>query len=291
MYLIVRALYAISGLFSFQTLRRTGMVLGTLYYHASPSRRRVAEKNAELIGVSDPKSVAKNSFRHSFATFAEALYSHRLDREFAKNIEIENLAGDSLSDAKGDFLITAHIGCWELAAVAFTEIFDRKVAVIGRKMKDAKVNEFLVAQRETDKVLHISHRSVAEKVPECLDSGISVGALLDHSAVQKDSIFVPFFGHNTTFIKGIPMLTVRKEVRIIPAFLIRTEKTYKLVVYPAIEPDKSLKPKERIYDIARRVNMVYEEIIRRYPDQWYLLHKRFKKIMHPDGTVTDTFYK
>ncbi len=291
MYLLVRALFAVSSLFSLNALRRAGMALGTFYYHLSPSRRRVAEKNAEIIGVKDPKAVAKSSFRHSFATFAESMYSHRITAEQAKDIEVEYISGASINTSKGYFLITAHMGCWELAAIYFTILFNTKCGVIGRKMKNSRINDFLVRQRENENLIHIGHRQVAEMVPELLENGINVGSLLDHSAVQKDSIFVPFFGQKTTFIKGIPMLAVRRNVDIQPVFLIRTEKSYKMIIYPRISPDMSLKPKERIYDTARRVNEVYEDIIRKYPDQWYLLHKRFKKIMNDEGKVTDTFYR
>jgi KDO2-lipid IV(A) lauroyltransferase len=291
MYPLIRLLFALSSLLSFTALRRVGMALGTLYYYVSPSRRKVAEKNAEVIGARAPKAVAKSSFRHSFATFAESMYSHRMTPEMVEKIEIENLSGAPVDTSKSYFMITAHIGCWELAAVAFTMIFDTKCAVIGRKMKNGKINEFLIKQRENDRLIHISHRNVAERVPECLENGISVGSLLDHSAVQKDSIFIPFFGKNTTFIKGIPTLSVRRNVDILPVFMVRTDRLYKMIIYPAISPDMSLKPKERIYDVARRVNEVYEDIIRKYPDQWYLLHKRFKKQMDEKGEVTDTFYR
>ena len=291
MYPLARLLFALSSLLSFKALRRTGMALGTFYYHASPSRRKVAEKNAEVIGVKDPKAVAKSSFRHSFATFAESMYSHRINPDMADEIEVEYVDGASINTAKSYFLISGHIGCWELSAIFFTILFDTKCGVIGRKMKDSRINDFLVRQRENDRLIHIGHRYVAEMVPELLEKGINVGSLLDHSAIQKDSIFVPFFGLNTTFIKGIPMLSVRRNTDIQPVFLIRTEKLYKMIIYPRISPDMSLKPKERIYDVARRVNGVYEDIIRKYPDQWYLLHKRFKKIMDENGNVTDTFYR
>jgi KDO2-lipid IV(A) lauroyltransferase len=55
-------------------------------------------------------------------------------------------------------------------------------------------------------------------------------------------------------------------------------------------PDHSLRPKERIYDIALRINKAFEEVIRENPEQWYLLHKRFKKTEDENGKVSRSFY-
>jgi KDO2-lipid IV(A) lauroyltransferase len=123
-----------------------------------------------------------------------------------------------------------------------------------------------------------------------MDRGEAVGVLLDHSSMPKDSMTVPFFGLETTFIKGIPLLSVRRDYPILPAFILRENGKYKLITYPLIYPDKSLKPKERAYDIALKINRLYEEMIRQYPDQWYLIHKRFKRVADENGKLRKGIY-
>jgi len=233
--------------------------------------------------------VVKSSFRHSFATYAESLYSHRIDEKFLESIELENPHNVVVDRAV--FIVSGHIGCWELAPNAIVHKMNTKGAIIGRRLKNDKLDAFITQQRTGENIAYLHHRNIADRIPHILEDGYSIGALLDHSATLRDSMFVPFFGLSTTFIKGLPMIAVRKDVPFLPAFLIRTEKSFKLVVYPMIYPDKSLKPKERIYDMALRTNQVYEDIIRKYPDQWYLIHKRFKKTLDKDGNVTECSYQ
>lgn len=291
MYILIRIVYFITELMSFHALRKTGMFVGSLAYLLSKKRRKIAEKNCMAIGCPDCAQVVKQSFRHSFATYAESFYAHRIDKNFLDSVEIENPQYMNVDKTRGYFLVSAHIGCWELVPNIMSSKLGIRGAAIARKLKNEKVDEFLVKQRVSENVLYLHHRNIADRIPELLDEGITVGALLDHSATTRDSMFVPMFGVNTTFIKGVPLISVRKDIPIIPTFLIRTEKGFKMVMYPLIEPDRSLKPKERIYDIAKRINDTYEDIIRKYPEQWYLLHKRFKKTMDAEGNITESFYQ
>jgi len=289
-YILLRLAYFIFNRMSFPMLRRTGMFLGSLFYILNRKRRKVAEKNCEIIGVDDIKAVAKSSFKHSFATYIEGFYSHRIDKKFIDSIEIVNPENQPPKDSEAYFFVSGHIGCWELIPIIAPMVADRTGAIIARRIKNKSVDDFLMKQRTSDKVIYLHHRNIAEKIPDMLEAKIPVGALLDHSATVRDSIFVPMFGMNTTFIKGIPMIAVRRDVPVLPSFLIRTEKSFRLIFYPMLYPDKTLKPKDRIYDLALRINKIYEEVIRQYPDQWYLIHKRFKKVMDENGNLNEDFY-
>ena len=51
------------------------------------------------------------------------------------------------------------------------------------------------------------------------------------------------------------------------------------------------KAKERIIKIAEDINKVYEEVFKEYPEQWYLIHRRFKRVELEDGTMSYHIYK
>ncbi|MGE4319598.1 MAG: lysophospholipid acyltransferase family protein [Deferribacterales bacterium] len=290
MYILLRLAYFIFNRMSFMSLRKTGMTLGSLFYFFNKKRRKIAEKNCEIIGVKDVKAVAKSSFRHSFATYIESFYSHRIDQKFLDSIEIVNPENIPPSDSGVFFLVSGHIGCWELIPPVASAIVNRKGALIARRIKNKNVDDYLMKQRSGENVIYLHHRNIAEKIPQLLEEGVVVGALLDHSSTVRDSMFVPMFDVNTTFIKGIPMISARRDVPIMPTFLVRTETGFRMIFYPLIHPDKNLKPKERIQDIALRINKIYEDVIRQYPDQWYLIHKRFKKVMDENGNLNEDFY-
>ena len=92
-------------------------------------------------------------------------------------------------------------------------------------------------------------------------------------------------------IAGIPALCARKNYPIIFFFGLYDGFDTKVILKGPVYPDKNLKPKERIIKIAEDINKVYEEVFKEYPEQWYLIHRRFKRVELEDGTMSDHIYK
>jgi KDO2-lipid IV(A) lauroyltransferase len=260
-------------------------------YHLLKGRRAVAEKNCEIIGIpsGDIDKVVKSSFRQTFCSYLESFYVKNIDQKFLdENVDVVYMG--ERPDTNACFMVSAHFGAWEFSPYIMTKKLGLKGAAVARKIKDPKVDKFILSQRVNSDVAYIHHRNATDAIREYMDRGEAVGVLLDHSSMPKDSMTVPFFGLETTFIKGIPLLSVRRDYPILPAFILRENGKYKLITYPLIYPDKSLKPKERAYDIALKINRLYEEMIRQYPDQWYLIHKRFKRVADENGKLRKGIY-
>ncbi|PLX65915.1 MAG: hypothetical protein C0603_13145 [Denitrovibrio sp.] len=292
MYPLLRVVYAILNLFSFSGLQRLGRILGSTMYYILKSRREVAYKNCEVIGFKDDaKRIVKSSFKHTFSAYMESFYSKRIDQKFIDEmVEVEHISGKPFEE-RGYFMVSAHFGGWELAPYFMTKKLCLKGAAVARKIKDKKVDEFLIKQRANSDMEYIHHRGATDCIKEHINKNHSIGVLLDHSSMAKDSMIVPLFGIDTSFIKGIPLLSVRRDYPILPIFVLRKDHGFKLIVYPVIMPNKTLKPKERAFDVAKKINETYEDIIKKYPDQWYLIHKRFKRIGDKNGNLVTGIYK
>ncbi|MCB4205209.1 lysophospholipid acyltransferase family protein [Deferribacterales bacterium Es71-Z0220] len=269
---------------SYNSLIKTGRFLGIVAYYLLPGRRRIAVKNAEIIGAFNPKKVAKESFKNSFSAFLEIFHTKKIDKNFLeKNVEFSAETEQKLSDFNKNygsyFVAGAHLGSWELVAKIFSLKYGKQTCIVGRRIKNKNVDDLIRKFRADENIIYLSHRNIAFEIAKIANQDTVIGTLLDHSALGKDAIYVDFFGHKTSFIAGIPILSVKKNIPIIPLFCVR-EKNGKLkfVSYDPILPDNTLKPKERILDVARKINMVYEDIIKKYPEQWYLIHKRFKRV-------------
>lgn len=293
MYITLRILYSLLSRLPFNTLEFIGRTTGSAMYYILQDRRKVAYKNCEIIGIpeKDRKRIVKSSFKHTFCSYIESFYTKNIDSAFlVKMVSVEH-RGEKPENL-ACFMVSAHFGGWEVGSYVMTEKLGLKGAVVGRKLKDPKVDEFIREQRKNSIVSVIYHRNATESIKRYMDKGESIGVFLDHSATSRDCFAVPFFGINTTFIKGVPLLAVRRNYPILPAFILREQKGFKLITYPLMYPDKALKPKERAHDLALRINKVYEEIIREHPEQWYLIHKRFKKTTDAEGRFKATnFYK
>jgi len=289
-YLLIRAAYAFFGLLSFTAIQKAGSITGSIMYYLLPSRRKIALRNCEVIGVENPVQTVKESFRHTFMSYFESFYAPRIDADFLeKYVEVEYLEG--MPEDRGYFMVSAHFGAWELSSFLMTAGLGLKGAAVARKIKNQKIDDFIVRQRKNSDVEYIHHRNATEIIKQFMDKNLSVGVLLDHSSMPKDSMVSALFGIKTTFIKGIPLLAVRKNYPVLPVFIVRKKVGFKMIVYPVIWPDKNLKPKERAQDIADRINGVFEDIISKHPEQWYLIHKRFKRIADKEGNIVTGIYQ
>lgn len=280
---------------SYGQIVKFGRFFGGIFYYILKSRRKVAIKNAEIIGAENIKQVVRESFKNCFVSFFEIFYIHRIEKRFIE--ENVNLEEDFLKKIHAVhqkypayFAVGGHIGSWELLPKVFSTIFNKKGAIVGRSIKNKDVDKLVKTMRSSENVIYLSHRNIALEISKFISKGFSVGTLLDHGALHRDAIYVDFFGIKTSFIAGIPLLSVKKNIPIVPIFLIRDCGKLKFVCYDEILPDFSLNVKERIQDVALRINNVYEDIIKKYPAQWFLIHKRFKRVMSENGEISRSIY-
>ena len=273
-----------------------GRLVGGVFYYILKSRRCVAIKNAQIVGAKNPERVAKESFKNSFASFFEIFYIPKVDKKFIEeNVIVDKEFLDKINSLNSKypayFLVGGHIGSWELSSVIFSEIFGKKMAIVGRSIKNMGVDELVTRMRSSRNVTYLKHRNVAFEISKFISGGFSVGTLLDHGALHQDAIYVDFFGFKTSFIAGIPILSVKKNIPIFPIFMVRTGGKLKFICYGEITPDAALGVKDRIKDVALRINKVYEDVITKYPEQWFLMHKRFKRVMGENGEISNSVYR
>jgi|Wag4MinimDraft_13_1082653.scaffolds.fasta_scaffold00936_5 KDO2-lipid IV(A) lauroyltransferase len=274
-------------------LIKYGRFFGALFYYLLSDRRKIVKKNLEIVGADCGKKSVKKVFENNFISFFELFLIPKIDEQFLVNcvdVVNEQEIRDFIRKHKKNILVSAHIGCWELSATIFSQIFKTDVAVIGKKIKNQSVNDIIVSLRKSQHVDYLQHRNILKNIYSCLANNVSVGVLLDQSARKKDSIFVDFFGLRTAFNASIAAICVRKDIPALPCFCIRENGKIKFLSYPPIFPDKKLEPKSRVRQFIREINIVYEDVIRKYPEQWLHLHKRFKRTESADGTETYSIY-
>lgn len=274
---------------SYNSVIKIGRFLGFVAYYLLPGRRKIAIKNAEIIGAVNPKRVAKESFKNSFSSFLEIFHIRKIDKNFIENyVEFDSETEKKLSEFNykysSYFVAGAHLGSWELIPKIFSLKYKKQVCIIGRRIKNKDIDDLIKKFRADENITYLSHRNIAFEIAKIVNQNKIIGSLLDHSALGKEAIYVDFFHYKASFIAGIPILSVKKNIPIIPMFCIRkNDGKLRFICYDPILPDKTLKTKDKILDVARKINIVYEDVINKYPDQWYLIHKRFKRVKENDS--------
>ena len=263
-------------------------------WHLSKDRRHVAVTNAKILGAKDPYKTARKSFDYTFMAYLDIFYAHRIGDDYIKNhVTLEGRQiYDKVKNEDNKFVfIGGHFGTWSLLATIVPQVLDTQVITIGRSTKNAALDKILDELRTFDRVKYVTHRGAMEKLSSYINEGCIPGVYIDHTATPKDCINVNFCGYKVPVIAGIPALCARKNYPIIFFFGLYDGFDTKVILKGPVYPDKNLKPKERIIKIAEDINKVYEEVFKEYPEQWYLIHRRFKRVELEDGTMSDHIYK
>lgn len=263
-------------------------------WHLSKDRRHVAVTNAKILGAKDPYKTARKSFDYTFMAYLDIFYAHRIGDDYIKNhvtIEGRQIYEKVKNEDNKFVFVGGHFGTWSLLATIVPQALDTQVITIGRSTKNAALDKILDELRTFDRVKYVTHRGAMEKLSSYINEGCIPGVYIDHTATAKDCINANFCGYKVPVIAGIPALCARKNYPIVFFFGLYDGFNTKVILKGPVYPDKNLKPKERIIKIAEYINKVYEEVFKQYPEQWYLIHRRFKRVELEDGTMSNHVYK
>jgi len=177
---------------------------------------------------------------------------------------------------RGVLVATAHLGNWELSAFAhalMTEPMHVMVRPLDNPLLDA-----LVEQRRTLSGNHLIYKKdAARAVIKALRRNEAVGILIDQNTSPAEGLFVNFFGKlacaNSAFVK----LAYHSGAPVIPGFALwdESKQRYTLHFYPRVELSGD------VHEDTQRIHSILESFIRRHPDQWMWVHRRWKT--RPEG--------
>ncbi len=177
----------------------------------------------------------------------------------------------------GAIIVTAHTGNWDILEQA---AFDKNIrlGVITRRSR------FLPLQSFVEYIRRRRHETVFGEdvgIPVLMgflrDKGV-LGIVIDQNMPPRRGRPALFFGKevNTTFAPQI--LSVRSGLPIIPVFVRRVNAGRYEILFHKPHFVKS-SADEDIRASMDTLNGLLEEFIRKYPDQWLWVHRRFKPLV------------
>lgn len=232
----------------------------------------------EAIAVKSFQNLMKSSFE--FARFP--LYS-REDIIRMVDVEGEENVRAAIDAGKGTVLISAHFGNWELLAARVITL-GGKMTAVGRVQNDSLINDYIVRNRESKGTKNLPRGvPMYDHILELISKNEFVGLVSDQNAGQK-GLFVDFFGHKTSTFKGPGLFAVRTGCNILPLFIIREGyEKHRAIFCPLIEIKSTGDAGKDVMAYTQAFTKVIEDFVRKYPDHWFWIHKRWKTAA-PGGT-------
>ena len=227
--------------------------------------------------------IARGVYRSLALAAIEAVTSDLLsDQELERAVEIVDWKGlDAVLEAHQPVLIaSAHLGSWEL----FAEVMARRkiaLSAVVRPLAGA-FNEWVVNNRKGAGVELILQRGALRKMLAALERGRAVVQLIDQVLPAKDGVFVPFFGR---LASTTPAVSMAARVSKAPVYVVAAVREGERLRMFVEGPVPFVETGERDRDLTAHtaaLTAIVEGLIRRYPDQWLWLHRRWK-VAPPQG--------
>ena len=282
-YQAIRLLVCAMGLLPRQWGLSTGAFLGRLVFALDRRHREVALNNLRYAYGSEmtPEAVRETA-RKVFENFGKVLFEvcwawQLGDKKLLRYFRVEGLANMQKAGLKnrGVLALTGHFGNWELLSV-MTAVVGRPVSTIYRPLDFSPLNRFIEASRTRFGAELIHRRKAVRRILADLKGGGIVSILLDQSVDWYEGVFVDFFGHRACTNQAMARLALKTDAPVVPAFLVREEDGFTATFLPEIP---LVRTGDAIKDVemnTENYNRAIESIIRRYPDQWFWVHRRWK---------------
>ena len=257
--------------------------LFALFYHLSPSHRLITLYNLRRAFPEKPdgeiRRIARGAYRNLGIVAAEFFDIPALTKEnIGRLVETEGLehCRKALEKGKGVLFFGAHFGNWELEAVAVSLLIKPSV-VIYRTLDNPLLDEIVLKVRGATGNIPLAKDRAMRPMLRTLNNNGMLGILIDQNMDCHEGVFVDYFGRPACTTDGLALLALHTGAPVLPGHMTRQpDGRYRLVLGPEVEV---IDTGDRAADIlanTQRFTKVIEETVRRHPDQWLWLHKRWK---------------
>jgi KDO2-lipid IV(A) lauroyltransferase len=183
---------------------------------------------------------------------------------------------------KGVLFLTGHFGGWELSAFAHS-IHGHWVNVVMRPMDNPYLDRLLQRYRTLHGNKVVPKDDFVRGLLAAMKAGETVGILMDTNMTPPQGVFVDFFGIPACTASGLARIAMRTDAAVVPGFTIWDESLgkYRLRFDPAVELVRTGNLESDIVANTQKFTKVIEEYVRKYPEQWLWVHRRWKT--RPEG--------
>ena len=263
--------------------------LGRLLYLVTPGRRAVAYRNLSLALPETSDARRRQIVRGAYDNLGRVLLTvARMPRLNSTNIrEWIDYEGfphydSGIKKGRGVLFLTAHVGNWELSAVAHG-LYGNPMHVMVRPLDNPLLDRLLESYRTRCGNRTIRKQEFGRGILRALRDNAPVGILLDQNISDEPGWFVDFFGVKASASPGFAKVAMRTGTTVLPAIAAwkARERRYVLKFYPPLEMISSGDEASDLIVNTQLCHSAIERMIRECPEQWLWMHRRWK--IRPDG--------
>ncbi len=179
------------------------------------------------------------------------------------------------AQGKGALLFTGHFGFWEINALVHAVAL-YPMSVLARPLDNPLLHRLLESTRMKTGNSVIYRRGAIRRVLRALEANEGVAVLIDQHIQAVDAVYVDFFNRPAATTSALAALALRTGAPVVPVFALPLpaaasawSTSIRSIRRPPTIPMPSVKFTQRCTDVL-------EMYVRRYPELWLWMHRRWR---------------
>jgi KDO2-lipid IV(A) lauroyltransferase len=290
-FAVVRAIAGVLAALPLAVALRVGAAVGTIFYLVSPRHRRIGMRNLAIAfperPVRERRRILRRSLQNLGRTAVELVRLPALDDDDLRamvRFEDEAWWHEAIRRERdtGGLILSGHFGNWELLVYAHGRR-GYPVSMVHRTIANPLVDSWLNGIRARAGTRLVRKARAAVGVLRAMRDHELLVLPFDQNSTRGLGVFVPFFGLPASTNSGIARIALRTDAPIVPVFIVREGRSARHVVHvlPLLHAEHTGDFERDVVDTTARCSRVFEDMVRRYPEQWLWIHRRWKT--RPDG--------
>jgi KDO2-lipid IV(A) lauroyltransferase len=266
-----------------------GMALAMLVYLIHSRLRRVGLRNLSLAFPDMEENERRRILRRVFLGMGRHMAEFcRFPKYTPENVrEIAVYEGfECLEEArrlgKGLLFLTGHFGGWEVGSFAHS-VYGHPIRIVVRDLDNPLVDALVKRYRTLHGNQTIDNREFLRGLLSSMRAGETVGILMDTNMTPPQGVFADFFGIPAATAAGLARVALKTGATVLPAYTLWDPgiRKYKICFEPALSLIRTGDVDADVLANTALFNRALERIVRKYPDQWLWVHRRWKT--RPEG--------
>ncbi len=288
-YILARLILGFFGKMPRKMASRAGSVVAQIGYHLARPQRSTALHNLRMalpeLSEVERNQIVRGIFSNLGRLLVEFSQFPKLSPEnVSETVEYEGLENylDGLRRGRGVLFLTAHVGAWELSSFAHC-LYGYPMKFLTRPLDNPLVESLITGIRTLSGNHAIDRNGATRAVLRALRNNETVGILVDQNTIRSEGVFADFFGIPAATTPALATFALRTGAAVVPGFIRwdSARRRHVLSFEPPVELKQTGNPQEDIVANTRLFNEILERFVRKFPNQWLWIHKRWKT--RPEG--------
>jgi len=263
--------------------RLLGSILGEIFFRLVRVRREVTlaqlKSSFPEMSPGERTKVGLSCYRNFVFNAVDLLHLHgRGIAEIARYFSVSglHLLDKALAGGRGLVIVSFHFGNWELAG-SYISGLGYPLNVVVQRIHNPFIDKMATELRLGVGMKIIPRDRALRGSLNALQRNEIVILMADQDA-RDSGVFVPFFGRYASTPRGPAVIALRRDVPAVMVFVVRRRDGTFEVTFEPIPHGRSGDLERDIEEFTGAFTSRLEAYVRKYPDQWLWLHRRWKTV-------------